>query len=87
MSTSLDFRCPFFTYNSQVGFQDSIYNERASQEHSGTSDPPPVPHLNGFEHGTEKPFYTDLRQPSEASLDNTITGRSETTSPSRRKPS
>ena len=35
----------------------------------------------------EKPFYSDRRHPSEASLDNTITGRSDTTSPSRRKPS
>ena len=46
-----------------------------------------MPSLNGFKQGMEKPFYSDRRQPSEVSLDNTITGRSDTTSPSRRKPS
>ena len=46
-----------------------------------------MPQLNGLKQSMEKPFYSDRRQPSEASLDNTITGRSETTSPSRRKPS
>ena len=84
MSTSPGFHCPFFTYNSQAGIQDKSYDERASPEHPSTSDPPPVPPLNSFK---EKPFYSDRRQPSEVSLDNTITGRSETTSPSRRKPS
>ena len=44
-----------------------------------------MPPLN-FKQSVDKSSYSDRRQLSEASLENTITGRSET-SPSRRKPS
>jgi len=87
VSTPPDFPFPFLTHNSQAGIQDRPYDEHVPQEQPGISDPPPMPQLNGFKQGMEKPFYSDRRQPSEASLDNTVTGRSETTSPSRRKPS
>ena len=78
------FPLPIFTYNSQAGIQDKSYDENAQQEPQSAPDPPPVPSLNPFKQSMEKPFYNDRRQPSE---DNTITGRSDTTSPSRRKPS
>ncbi|KAF9648389.1 hypothetical protein BDM02DRAFT_3082236, partial [Thelephora ganbajun] len=71
----------------QAGIQDKPSDEYPPPEYSSTSDPPPVPPLSNFKQNMEKSFYGDRRQPSEVSLDNTITGRSETTSPSRRKPS
>ena len=86
MTTSLDVRCSFLTYNPQVGTHDKSADEQQPPGYSSASDPPPVPPLNNFK-PMEKSPHRDRRQPSEASLDNTITGRSETTSPSRRKPS
>lgn len=74
---------PFLTCNPQTGIQDKPYDE----EYPSTSDPPPVPPLNGFKQSMDKASFNERRHPSEASLDNTITGRSDTTSPSRRKPS
>lgn len=87
MSISADFRCLFLTYHPQVGIQDKSFDEQTPAEHSSASDPPPAPPPNTIKQSVDKSSYSDRRQLSEASLDNTITGRSETTSPSRRKPS
>lgn len=74
------------SHNPQAGIQDKSADEYPPPEYSSASDPPPVPPLNNSK-PIEKSFRNDRRKPSEASLDNTITARSETTSPSRRKPS
>jgi hypothetical protein len=86
MSTPPDFHCLTLTYNPQAGIQDKSADEYPPPEYSSASDPPPVPPLSNSK-PIEKPLRTDRRKPSEASLDNTISARSETTSPSRRKPS
>lgn len=86
MSISPDFRRLPLTHNPQVGIQDKSFDEHSPPEYSSTSDPPPVPSLNNFK-PMEKSPRNDRRQLSEVSFDNTITARSETTSPSRRKPS
>ena len=86
MFTSPDFHCLILTHNPQVGIQEKSAGEYPPPEYSSASDPPPVPPLNNPK-PVERSFPSDRRKPSEASLDNTITARSETTSPSRRKPS
>ena len=84
--TPLDSRNLFLISNHQTGIHDKSTDDPPPPEYSSSSDPPPVPPLNSFK-SMEKPSHRDRRQPSEASLDHTITGRSNTTSPSRRKPS
>lgn len=86
MSTSPDFHHVILTHNPQSGSQDKSADEYPPPEYSSASDPPPVPPLNNSR-PVGQPSRADRRKPSEASLDHTITARSETTSPSRRKPS
>jgi hypothetical protein len=84
---SSDSRCLFLTYNPQVGVQDKSFDEYPPPDYSSASDPPPVPPLNNLKQSVDRVPYNDRRQPSETNFDNAIAGRSETTSPSRRKPS
>lgn len=80
-----DLHCLSLTCILQAGIQDKTFDEYPPPDYSSTSDPPPVPPLNNFR-PTER-TRSDRRQPSEGGLNNTIAGRSEITSPSRRKPS